>query len=112
ETAMPTVGGYDDLAFALAFYSPDHPSYEARLVNPDLARPLDANDFVDGWAAMCFGEDKACVAEVEGAAARASRIIRSDFTFELSWFGMPGARQRFIAVMVPPAGPQQSAQSN
>jgi 4-amino-4-deoxy-L-arabinose transferase-like glycosyltransferase len=112
ETAMPTVGGYDDLAFALAFYSPDHPSYEARLVNPDLARPLEANDFVDGWAAMCFGEDKACVAAVEGATARASHIIRSDFTFELSWFGMPGARQRFIAVMVPPAGPQQSAQSN
>jgi len=108
ETTLPAAGGNDDLAFALAFYSPDHPSYEARLVNPDPAQPLDTADFADGWAAMCFGEDKACVAAIEGTAARAPRVLRSDFTFELSWFGMPGARQRFVAIMVPPAAERSS----
>ena len=116
ETTLPAAGGNDDLAFALAFYSSDHPSFEPRLVNPDPARPLDAADFADGWAAMCLGEDKACVDAIEGTAVHASHVIRSDFTFELSWFGMPGARQRFTAIMVPPAaeqaGLQQSAQSN
>jgi hypothetical protein len=102
ETTLPLAGGNDDLAFALAFYSPDHPSYEVRLVNRDPAQLLDTTDFAEGWAAMCFGENTACVTAIEGTAARAPRVIRSDFTFELSWFGMAGARQRFIAIMVPP----------
>ena len=38
-TPLQAVGGDDALAFALAFYSPDHPVYERRLVNP-LPRPL------------------------------------------------------------------------
>jgi hypothetical protein len=111
ETPLPTVGGNDDLAFALAFYSPDHPAYEARLVNPDPALPPDATDFADGWATLCYGEDKACIAAIAGTAARARRVIRLDFTFELSWFGWRGARQSFTAIIVPPvaeqAGPQQ-----
>jgi 4-amino-4-deoxy-L-arabinose transferase-like glycosyltransferase len=109
-SALPAAGGSDDLAFALAFYSPDHPSYEARLVNPDPAQTLDANEFAQGWAALCLGEDKACIAAIEGTAAHAQRVIRSDFAFELSWFGWPGARQRFTAIMVPPAAEQRGPQ--
>jgi len=112
ETALPLAGGSDDLAFALAFYSPDHPAYEARLVNPDPARPPDATDYTQGWASLCLSEDHACVAAIESAAARAPHSVRTDFTFELSLFGEPGARQRFTAIMVAPAAEQLSAQPN
>jgi 4-amino-4-deoxy-L-arabinose transferase-like glycosyltransferase len=110
ETALPAAGGTDELAFALAFYSPDHPRYEQRLVNPGLAQALDTNDFAGGWAALCRDEDAGCIAAIEAVVSRAPHAIQSDFTFELSWFGWQGARQRFVAIMVPPASPQQSAQ--
>jgi 4-amino-4-deoxy-L-arabinose transferase-like glycosyltransferase len=103
EDALPAAGGTDELAFALAFYSPDHPRYEQRLVNPGLAQASDSSDFAGGWAALCLADDASCVAAIETAAARAPRAVQSDFTFELSWFGWPGARQRFVAIMVPPA---------
>jgi 4-amino-4-deoxy-L-arabinose transferase-like glycosyltransferase len=110
KTALRLAGGRDDLAFALAFYSPDHPTFELRLVNPDPARPPDATDVAHGWAALCFGEDKACVAAIESSAARARRIIRADFDFQLSLFGEPGAKQRFTAIMVPPAAEPEDAE--
>ena len=103
ETPMPAAGGDDDLALALAFYSPDHPTYDVRLVNPDPTRPPNPKKFERGWVALCFGEDQGCVTAIETAAARAPRFVRSDFAFELSLFGQRGATQRFTAVMVPPA---------
>jgi hypothetical protein len=112
ETPMPVAGGDDDLAFALAFYSPDHPTYDVRLVNPDPARPPNPNEFERGWAALCFGGDKGCVTAIETAAARASRFVRSDFGFELSLFGQRGATQRFTAVMVPPAANPATPEPN
>jgi 4-amino-4-deoxy-L-arabinose transferase-like glycosyltransferase len=112
EDALPAAGGTDELAFALAFYSPDHPRYEQRLVSPGLAQTLDTGDFAGGWVALCRGEDAPCVAAIETAAARAPRIVQSEFTFELSWFGWPGARQRFVAIMVPPAEQQRGFAAN
>jgi hypothetical protein len=103
---LPAAGGTDELAFALAFYSPDHPRYEQRLVAPGLAQAPAASDLAEGWAALCRGEDEACVAAIETVAARAPRAVESDFTFELSWFGWRGAKQRFVAIMVPPAAEQ------
>ena len=35
DAALPAVGGDDGLAFATAFYSPDHPVFDERLVHPN-----------------------------------------------------------------------------
>jgi 4-amino-4-deoxy-L-arabinose transferase-like glycosyltransferase len=102
DAALPAVGGDDDLAFALAFYSPDHPVYERRLVNPG-AKPLpDPALYERGWAALCFGEDTYCAAAMERVAGQARRSVRSEFAIRSMLAGQPGASQRFTALMVPP----------
>jgi 4-amino-4-deoxy-L-arabinose transferase-like glycosyltransferase len=109
QTPLPAVGGDDGLAFALAFYSPDHPRYEERLVNPGAKPPLDDDAFPKGWAALCFGEDAACVAATERSASRAAWLVKQEFEFQSNLLGQTGAHQRFTAVMVlPSAGPSPS----
>ncbi len=103
DVLIPAVGGDDDLAFALAFYSPDHPIYERRLVDISGKQLPDSATYERGWAALCFGEDTACIAEMEGLAARAPWFARSEFVVQSVLLGHPGASQRFTAVMVPPA---------
>jgi hypothetical protein len=103
DAALPLVGGDEDLAFALAFYSPDHPRYEVHLVNPG-ARGMPCRAVIErGWAALCFGDDPNCIAGMEAVAAKATRFVKSDFVVQSSLLGLPGASQRFTAVMVPPA---------
>ena len=75
--ALPVVGGDDGLAFATAFYSPDHPVYEERLVLPNNEKLPPQATFERGWAAMCFDGDTNCIASMERTAARASRYVRS-----------------------------------
>jgi 4-amino-4-deoxy-L-arabinose transferase-like glycosyltransferase len=102
DSALPTVGGDDDLAFALAFYSPDRPFYEQRLVNPGMKGLPDNAVLERGWAALCFGEDTGCLVGAERIAARAARFVRSEFVVHSMVLGQPGASQRFTAVIVPP----------
>src|SRR5262249_42286810 len=99
------VGGDDDLAFALAFYSPDHPFYEGRLVNPRMKRSPNSAVLERGWAALCFGGDTACIAAIEEVAARARRFLRSEFVVHAALLDQPGASQRFTAIIVPPSNP-------
>jgi hypothetical protein len=101
--ALPAVGGDDGLAFAMAFYSPDHPVYEERLVLPNTERMAPQTTFERGWIALCFGNDTNCIASMERTAARAYRYVRSEFVLESTLLGQPGATQRFTAVIVPPA---------
>jgi hypothetical protein len=103
EAPLAAVGGDDDLALALAFYSPDHPLYENRLVNPRMKRRLDSAALGRGWAALCFAEDAGCIVSIEEAAARAPRSVRSEFTVRSELLGQPGASQRFAAFMVLPS---------
>jgi Dolichyl-phosphate-mannose-protein mannosyltransferase len=105
DTALPAVGGDDDLAFALAFYSPDHPVYERPLVNPSAEPSLDPAVLERGWAALCFGGDDACATAMERTAAQAPRVIRSKFAVHSVLLGQTGASQTFTAIIVPPAQP-------
>lgn len=109
DTALPAVGGDDDLAFAVAFYSPDHPLYERRLVDTPTPRPLDSATFAHGWAALCFGDDAGCVGTVERIAGQASKIVRVEFVVRSTLFEQPGASQRFIALLVPPVSAPEVA---
>jgi Dolichyl-phosphate-mannose-protein mannosyltransferase len=103
DNALAAVGGDDGLAFAVAFYSPDHPAYEERLVHPNAQRvPLQAT-INRGWAALCFDGDTACIASMEETAARAARFVRTEFAVQSTLLGQPGATQRFTALIVPPS---------
>ncbi len=101
DAALPAVGGDDGLAFAMAFYSPDHPVYEVRLVHPNRSPP--EATFESGWAALCFSGDSHCIASMEAVAARASWYVRSEFVLASTLLGRPGATQGFVALMVPPS---------
>jgi hypothetical protein len=103
EAALPAVGGDDDLAFALAFYSLDHPLYDENLVNLGRKKPSpDPATIERGWAALCFGEDTNCAAAMELVAVKSRRFIRSEFSVQSTLAGQPGASQRFTAFIVPP----------
>jgi hypothetical protein len=102
DEALPAVGGDPVLAFATAFYSPDHPEYEDRLVFPDTKR-LPPQLTGPGWAALCFENDTNCIALMERTAARAYRYVRSEFVLESTLFGQSGATQGFKALIVPPS---------
>jgi hypothetical protein len=102
DAALAAVGGDDGLAFATAFYSPDHPVFEERLVVPHSeALPRHAS-FERGWAALCYDGDTGCIASMERIAARDARFVKAEFVVQSTLFGQPGASQGFTALMVPP----------
>jgi 4-amino-4-deoxy-L-arabinose transferase-like glycosyltransferase len=103
DQPLPAVGGDDHLALAAAFYSPDHPEYDKRLVLPNVERLASEAALERGWASLCFDGDTGCIAAMAGAAARASRFVRSEFTVESKLLGLSGDKQRFAALIVPPS---------
>ena len=103
DIALRAVGGDEGLAFAMAFYSPDHPVYEERLVFPNTERLPLQTTFKRGWAALCFDGDTACIASMQRTAARASRFVRSEFVLKSTLLGQPGVTQGFTALVVPPS---------
>jgi len=99
---LAAAGGDEGLAFGTAFYSPDHPVYEERLVLPHSEALPPHAAFRRGWAALCYDEDASCIASMERIAARAPQFARSAFVLRSTLLGQPGATQRFTALMVPP----------
>ena len=102
DEMLPAVGGDDDLAFAVAFYSPDHPLYERPLVDPNTGSPLDSALLGKGWAALCFDEDEACIKVAASTALLAPRFVSHRFKVSSSLLGQSGASQSFTAIIVPP----------
>jgi 4-amino-4-deoxy-L-arabinose transferase-like glycosyltransferase len=99
---MPAVSGDDALAFAAAFYSPDHPVY-ARPFAYQYTWGLPRKTTLDrGWAALCSEGQEACLSWMEKASQRASRYVRSEIVLQSSLLGWSGTTKRFIAVIVPP----------
>ncbi len=103
DLPLPSIGGDEDLAFSTAFYSPDHPLYEERLLVGNSWRFGEVIHHEGGWAGLCFGDDANCIAAMERIAAGAPRVIRSDFDLQSTLLGQPGATERFAAIIVPPA---------
>jgi 4-amino-4-deoxy-L-arabinose transferase-like glycosyltransferase len=110
--ALPTVGGDDVLAFAAAFYSPDHPVYD-ELLALDVHEGLPGPETLErGWAALCFKGDTNCVTSLEKIAASSPRFISSEFVVESTLLGHPGVAQRFTALIVPPSSDGDSLPSS
>jgi 4-amino-4-deoxy-L-arabinose transferase-like glycosyltransferase len=105
DTALSVVGGDEEAAFAAAFYSPDHPVYDERLVCQSCrnSQEMMRATFKRGWVALCFDGDSDCIDTIERNAAGAARIVRSEFVVHSMLLGWSGAVQRFTALIVPPA---------
>jgi len=102
EEPMPAVSGDDALAFATAYYSPDHPLYARPFVYQYTWGLPPKTKLERGWAAMCFVEREDCVDWMSKTAVRASQLIRSEFVVQSTLFGWPGATRRVTALIVPP----------
>ena len=102
DKPMPAVSGDDALAFATAFYSPDHPLYSQPFAH-QYSWGLPRKTTLDrGWAALCSEEQEACLGWMEKVSERASRYDRAEIVLQSSLLGWPGRTKRFIAVIVPP----------
>lgn len=96
------VSGDDSLAFAAAFYSPDHPVYRRPFrYQYTWGMPRRAT-LEQGWVGMCFAEDAACTGWMSRVAAIPAAAIRTEFTLQASLWGRPGVRTAVVALMVPP----------
>ncbi|MEN3288892.1 MAG: hypothetical protein V7634_3192 [Bradyrhizobium sp.] len=102
DTALPAVGGDEGLAFAAAFYSPDHPIYDVRLLTPNVQPQPGGRRPEQGWTALCYDTDISCVRAVERAVAPERQVVRSNFVLQSTLLGRPGATQGFVALIVPP----------
>jgi hypothetical protein len=102
DRPVPAVSGDDALAFATAFYSPDHPVYARPFVH-QYTWPLPRTTTLDrGWVALCSDGHDACLDWMAKAAARASRSIRSEIVVQSSLLGWPGTTKHFTALIVLP----------
>ncbi|MBR0845998.1 glycosyltransferase family 39 protein [Bradyrhizobium liaoningense] len=110
---LTAVSGDDSLAFATAFYSPDHPHY-ARPFAYQHTWGLPRKTTLDrGWAALCFRDQEDCASWMEGASARAGHFIKREFTVQATLWGRPGLTREVVLLLVPPresrAAPESAA---
>lgn len=104
-TGVPftAVTGNDGLAFAAAFYSPDHPLYRRPFrYQHTWGMPRKAT-LEQGLVGMCFAEDKGCIDWMNRVAAIPDVAVRTEFTLQASLWGRPGVTTAVVALMVPPA---------
>jgi hypothetical protein len=101
---LPLVSGTDALAFATAFYSPEHPEFLHTWDPPDSWAPSQTT-LSQGWAAMCFSDEKDCMAWMNRTAP-SSGFVRSEFSVQSALLGVPGATRQVTALMVPPDNEQ------
>lgn len=101
---LSAVSGDDSLAFATAFYSPDHPHY-ARPFDYQYTWGLPRKTTLDrGWAALCFQGQDYCNRWMEWVSSRAGHFVRREFTVQASLWGQPGLTRDGVVLMVPPRG--------
>lgn len=102
DRPFEAVSGDDALAFATAFYSPDHPYYK-RPFQFQYTWGLPRRTTLDkGWAAMCFADDPPCLTWMDQVAKLSSAVIRSEFTLQASLWGRPGVSAKVSALIAPP----------
>lgn len=108
-TPLERVSGDDGLAFATAFYSPDHPVYSRPFAyQHSWGMPQDRT-FAKGWSALCFAGESGCDQWMTKIVQTVPRARRWTFPVQLSLWGVKGAARDVVAIMVAPvAGPGDS----
>jgi 4-amino-4-deoxy-L-arabinose transferase-like glycosyltransferase len=100
---LTIVSGDTSLSQAVAFYSPDHPDSM-----PDNAFGLpppwitDDRRAREGWAIVCFAQDRACLDQAERNIAGRSGVVRAEKDVTASFFGLASTSVKVIFTMVPP----------
>jgi len=102
DRPMPAVSGDDSLAFATAFYSPDHPHYSRPFAYQYTWGLPRKTTLERGWAGICSDGQDACIEWMTKTADRASRFIRSEIVVQSSLLGWPGTTKRFDILIVTP----------
>lgn len=104
-TPLPAVSGDDNLAFAAAFYSPDHPRY-ARPFQFQYGWGLPRQSTLDkGWAALCFKGEADCEGWLRRLETRQTKFVQSEFALSSQLWGRPGVSTTIVAVIAPPRDP-------
>ncbi|MET0219150.1 MAG: glycosyltransferase family 39 protein [Tardiphaga sp.] len=99
---LQAISGDDGLAFATAFYSPDHPVYR-RPFQFQYAWGMPREPTLEkGWTAMCFTTDTQCIAWMQRVAEIAPPHLRATFEIKPRLWGRPGVPATVAAMMVPP----------
>jgi hypothetical protein len=99
---LPAISGDNALAFATAFYSPDHPKYR-RPFTLQYQWPIPSRRvFQSGWAAMCFSDDEVCGEWARNVRAAAPDAVSFEFVVTGRLGRLPGTTARMLAVMVLP----------
>ncbi|MCP3401045.1 glycosyltransferase family 39 protein [Bradyrhizobium sp. CCGB20] len=108
---LSAVSGDDSLAFATAFYSPDHPHY-ARPLEYQYTWGLPRKTTLDrGWAALCFRDQDHCNRWMESVSGRAGYSVRHEFTVQATLWGRAGVTRDVVVLMVPPRGNSAAPES-
>jgi hypothetical protein len=100
---LDAVSGDGSLAFATAFYSPDHPSNAGPFEFEDswgLPRKPSPDR---GWAALCFREQETCIQWMAWVSRRVGHVVRRELTVRASLWGRPGLAREVVVLMVPPS---------
>jgi hypothetical protein len=111
DKPMAAVSGDDPLAFATAFYSPDHPVYARPFVYQYTWGLPRKTTLERGWAALCSEGQQDCMAWMAKTAERASKFIRSEIVVQSSLLGWPGTTKRFAVLIVTPRDEENIAPS-
>jgi 4-amino-4-deoxy-L-arabinose transferase-like glycosyltransferase len=106
---LAAVSGDDSLAFATAFYSPDHPHYARPFAYQDASGLPRKTTLDRGWAALCFRDQDDCSRWMELVSGRAGHFVRREFTAQAQLWGRPGISREVIVMMVLPRGTPESA---
>ena len=102
KAPLNAVSGDEALAFAVAFYSQDHPYYSRPFAYQYTWRLPRRTTLDHGWAALCFADQADCLDWMRAAAARAHRAIQREFEVQANLLGALGVRRRVILLAVPP----------
>ncbi len=99
---MSGVSGDDALAFAAAFYSPDHPQY-TRPFEFQYEWGMPRQTTLDrGWAAVCFRGQDYCNKWMNRVSELAGYFVRREFTVQARLWGQPGLTRDVVVLIVPP----------
>jgi hypothetical protein len=99
---LEAISGDDGLAFATAFYSPDHPVYR-RPFQFQYAWGMPRVETLEkGWAALCFSNDAQCLGWMRQVGQIAPPYLQKSFQVQPRLWGRAGIPTEITAMMVLP----------
>jgi hypothetical protein len=107
-TPLERVSGDDGLAFATAFYSPDHPVYSRPFAYQYHWGIPRESTLAKGWSALCFAGEPGCEQWMTKVMQAAPRAHEWSFPVQLSLWGVKGATREVVAITIMPyAAPEE-----